>query len=148
MDGKKKFHFIACEILFREACYCASKSRSVVDITFVPKKLHDLGEAKMSEALQRQIELVDASKYDAILMGYGLCSYGVRGLHADIPLVIPRAHDCITLLMGSKELYSEYFDNNPGTYFHSSGWIERDSETGEEGIASQLGINKTYEEYA
>jgi hypothetical protein len=148
VSGKKMYYLIVCEIMFREACACAAKSRSVVDIAFMPKKLHDLGEAKMSEALQRQIDQVDAEKYDAILLCYGLCNYGVRSLHAEIPIVIPRAHDCIALLMGSRDKYAKYFDDNPGTFFHSTGWIERDTETEDgEGIASQLGIDKSYEEY-
>jgi hypothetical protein len=148
-NGRKRFHLIACEILFREVCFCAAKCRNVIDITFMPKKLHGLGESKMSAALQRQIDQVEAEKYDAILLCYGLCNYGVRNLHSKIPLVIPRAHDCITLLMGSKDKYKDYFDKNPGTYFHSPGWIERDSgdDEEEEGIASQLGINKSYEDY-
>lgn len=146
-NGKKMYHLIVCEILFREACFCAAQSRNIIDITFMSKKLHDLGEEKMSDALQRQIDQIDAQKYDAILMGYGLCNYGIRGLHADIPIAIPRAHDCIALLMGSRDKYDEYFANNPGTFFHSTGWIERDSDSGEEGIASQLGIDKSHEEY-
>lgn len=40
-------------------------------------------------------------------------------------MVIPRAHDCITLLLGSKEKYKTIFEKNPGTYWFSSGWIER-----------------------
>jgi len=146
MSEKRRFHLIACEIMFREVCLCAAKSCNVIDLTFMPKKLHDLGEAKMSGNLQRQIDQIDPEKYDAILLCYGLCNYGVRGLHAEIPIVIPRAHDCITLLMGSKDKYKEYFAKNPGTFFHSTGWIERDSDEAE-GIASQLGINKSYEEY-
>ncbi|MDR1580729.1 MAG: DUF1638 domain-containing protein [Synergistaceae bacterium] len=149
-NEKKRFVFLVCEILYREACYCVAMSRNVVDIAVLPKKLHNIGEAKMSAALQERIDSVDSEKYDAILLGYGLCNYGVRGLHHPIlPLVIPKAHDCIALLMGSKERYREYFDDNPGTFFHSSGWIERDSadNTDEESISAILGINKTYEEY-
>jgi hypothetical protein len=134
--------------MFREACYCAAKSPSVVDISFMPKKLHDLGEARMSAAIQERIDALDASLYDAILLGYGLCNYGVRGLCAPVPLVIPRAHDCIALLMGSRERYDDYFGSNPGTFYHSSGWIERDWDSGDEGIAGQLGIDKSREEYA
>ncbi|MFV1980286.1 MAG: DUF1638 domain-containing protein [Rhodothermia bacterium] len=33
--------------------------------------------------------------------------------------VLPRAHDCITLLMGSRTRYLEYFKAHPGTYFRS-----------------------------
>ncbi|MHC4061744.1 MAG: DUF1638 domain-containing protein [Planctomycetota bacterium] len=46
------------------------------------------------------------------------------GLSAKIPIVIPRGHDCITLLLGSKEKYREYFDSHRGVYWYSPGWIE------------------------
>jgi len=124
-------------------------SKNIVDIKFMPKGLHDIGESKMYEKLQQEINAVDNNKYDAILLCYGLCNNGVRNLNAKIPIVIPRAHDCITLLLGSKNRYREYFDGNPGTFFKSSGWIERDVNPGdtEGNVISQLGIDKSYEDY-
>jgi hypothetical protein len=149
MDSPKCFKIIACEIMFREICYCASQSRNIIDIQFMEKGLHDIGEAKMAAKLQAAIDQADTKKYDAVLLGYGLCNNGIRGLHAGLPLAVPRAHDCITLLLGSKEKYHEYFDNNPGTFFKSPGWIERDPgpAASEQSITSQLGMNKTYQEY-
>jgi hypothetical protein len=51
--------------------------------------------------------------------------------------------------MGSKEKYKDYFDNNPGTFFLSPGWLERNKDPGdtEDSVPTQLGIVKTYEEY-
>jgi hypothetical protein len=40
-------------------------------------------------------------------------------------MVAPRAHDCIALLMGSRERHQAYFDANPGAYYQSTGWLER-----------------------
>ena len=139
----ERYILIGCEIMFREICLCAANSKNIIDFQFMPKGLHDMGEKVMSEALQKVIDEVDIEKYNAILLGYGLCNYGVKGIHARIPIVIPRAHDCITLFMGSKEKYLDYFQNNPGTYFHTSGWLERSSFgiDGEENVMSQLGIN-------
>ena len=55
-----------------------------------------------------------------------LCSNGLVGLTArNIPVVVPRAHDCITLFLGSKERYLDYFQSHTGVYFKTSGWIER-----------------------
>lgn len=120
-----------------------------MDITFLPKGLHDSGEKKMSTRLQETIDQVDPAKYEAILLGYGLCNNGIRGLHAALPLVVTRAHDCITLLLGSKEKYAAYFQNNPGTYYMSPGWVERnpDSRENADSITTQLGMNRTYQEY-
>ena len=149
MESIKRYLIISCEILFREVCFCASKSKHIIDVAFQKKGLHDIGEAEMSKELQKVINQVDYDKYSAILLCYGLCNNGVRNLHAPIPMVIPRAHDCITLLLGSKEKYSEYFANNIGTFFHSSGWLERDMHPNETdgSITQKLGIDKSYINY-
>jgi hypothetical protein len=68
---------------------------------------------------------VPAEKYDAIVLGYGLCSSILAGLTTPhTKLVIPRAHDCITLFLGSKERYLNCFSESPGTYYFTSGWLE------------------------
>ena len=114
---------IACDVLHREISYCISRSTNVVDAKFLKKGIHDLGQVEMFKALRDEVRRVPQDQYDAILLGYALCSYGIAGLVADqIPLVVPRAHDCITLLLGSKEKYQSYFDNHPGTYYRSTGW--------------------------
>lgn len=149
MSKNKRYKLITCEILFREVCFCASKCKNIIDITFMSKGLHDIGECKMSEKLQTEIDKLDDEKYEAILLCYGLCNNGIRGLHSKLPLILPKAHDCITLLLGSRNRYDKYFHENPGTFFKSPGWIERDinpNET-EQSVTSQLGMNKTYQEY-
>lgn len=86
--------------------------------------LHDMG-AAMRPQLQERIDAADGQGYDAILLGYALCGRGTEGLRAGVTqLVLPRAHDCIGLLMGSRHRYQAYFDSHPGTYYRSPGWIE------------------------
>lgn len=149
MIYRKRYKLIACEVLFREISHCAARCSSIVDITFMEKSLHDVGTKKMSERLQSEIDKVDTEKYDTILLCYGLCNNGIAGLRSSLPIVIPRAHDCITLLMGSKEKYKDYFESNPGTFFFSSGWLERNKDPGdtEDSIPTQLGMGKTYQDY-
>ena len=134
--------------MLREACFCIARSRNIIDPVFMGKGLHNLCDGKMRELLQVEIDKVEPGKYEAILLGYGLCNNGTRDLHASIPLVIPKAHDCITCFLGSKEKYRNFFDDNPGTYYLSPGWIERNTDNyeGEQSIPQQLGI-ATYEEY-
>jgi len=149
MNEPKHLMLIACAVLHRECYHCASISKNIIDIKLCEKGLHDIGAAKMSARLQAEIDAVPADKYDAILLAYGLCNNGTVGLRAKLPIVIPRAHDCISLLLGSKERYKEYFDKNPGTYYRSSGWIERDSsyKAGPDGTISQM-PSSLYQEYA
>ncbi|MFN7932116.1 MAG: DUF1638 domain-containing protein [Bryobacteraceae bacterium] len=119
-----RFQLISCEVLFREMCDAVAHSPHQVDVQFLSKGLHDLGGKAMRVELQKRID--GAGACDAVLLGYALCGNGLHGLEArTVPLVAPRAHDCIALLMGSRELYAEYFDANPGTYFRSTGWLER-----------------------
>ncbi len=125
-DGQRRLKLFACEIMFREFCSLVATSKNRVDPEFLPKGLHDIGRQAMSSRIRQALDAVDETEYDAILLGYALCSGGVVGLEArKIPLIVPRAHDCITLFLGDRKRYDEYFFANPCTYFKTSGWIER-----------------------
>ncbi len=118
----------------REAYFCAARSQNVVDVVLMPQGLHnepDRLRREVQKALERTRDIQDRP-YDASLLGYGLCSNGVVGLGAEIPIVIPRAHDCITLLLGSKDRYQEYFDSHRGVYWYSPGWIESGKQPSQE----------------
>jgi hypothetical protein len=145
-----RLKLIACEILFRELCAAVARSTNQVDLEFLPKGLHDIGQAGMSARLGEVLAAVDESKYDAVVLGYALCSNGVVGLAArSVPLVVPRGHDCITLFFGSKERYLDYFRTNPGVYFKTTGWIERGEGLEQyraESIGHRAGMTQSYEE--
>lgn len=135
-----KLKLISCEIFYREFNSVIARSPNTVDAEFLPKGLHDIGTSGMGERIQAAVDRVDAKMYDAILIGYGLCNNGIIGLVSrENPIVAPRAHDCITLFLGSKERYLDYFQNNPGVYFQTTGWIERGEANGE---LSQLSVGQ------
>jgi hypothetical protein len=142
---------ISCEVFYREMCAVIARSPNRVDMEFLPKGLHDIGAKGMLERVQAVLDAQDETRYDTILFGYGLCNNGLNGLQArSLPVVIPKAHDCITLFLGSKERYREYFDSHPGVYFLTSGWIERgdiSEDLHELTIEHQTGMDKTYEEF-
>jgi hypothetical protein len=119
----KRFKVIACEATALQAEIVAKECGNDIDIMTLDIGLHAVGKEKMPLEMQKAIDQVDSSRYDAILLAYGLCNNGICGLHAAIPLVVPRAHDCITLFMGSKEKYRAYFDTHPGTMFVSAGTL-------------------------
>lgn len=138
---------IACEVLLREICLCAAYSRNTISIEFLKRGLHDNPDILRSE-VQKKIDETDESFYEGILLGYALCSNGTVGVKArGIPLVIPKAHDCVTLFLGSKEEYKRYFSDNPGTYYYTSGWLERLGSTVERRIQDGRGLGKKYKEY-
>lgn len=129
------YKLIACSVLQREFALLASKSANTIDITTVRQQYHETP-AILTQILQEEIDRIDANTdphtndlsrrdIDAILLGYGLCSNATLGLHSKkYKLVIPKAHDCATLVMGSKEAYQEYFETYEGSYFFTRGWYE------------------------
>jgi len=136
---------IACEVVSRELYWCAARARRAVDLTLLEQGLHD-----NSDLCRRRLqELIDAAgpdRYDALVLGYGLCNNSLAGIRAGrIRMVIPRAHDCITLLLGSKERYARLFAESPGTYWFSSGWMESWEGGGERAEPRQnSGLGPTY----
>jgi len=139
---------IACEVLAREAYLCAAYSPHIVDIELLEKGLHDTPETLRCE-LQARIDNADG-RYGAVLLGYGLCSNSTAGLVArEAALVLPRAHDCITLYLGSRARYEGEFFAHPGTYYYTADYVERSD--GESSVAlgavSDEQRRKTYDEY-
>jgi hypothetical protein len=79
---------------------------------------------ELKKALQAKIDQA-SEQADVLLLGYGLCSMAVVGLHATTAhLVIPRVDDCIAIFLGSCNAYKEQARKEPGTYYLTKGWIE------------------------
>ncbi|MDR1024706.1 MAG: DUF1638 domain-containing protein, partial [Treponema sp.] len=132
--------------------YLCSKSRNNIDITFLRQGNHNVPDI-LRKVLQDEIDSVESGKdyhtndtriyaphikddFDAVLIGYGLCSNGIVGISSNkYKLVIPRGHDCITFLLGSKERYGQYFTNMPGTYWYTMSWIECGTNQSEDSLA-------------
>ena len=150
------YKVIACEIAFREFCYTAARSPNLIDLEFLTQGYHDIPVTGRAD-IQKRIHAVPAGRYDAILLGYGLCSNILTGVTtAHTPLVIPRAHDCITFFLGSKERYRECFDSKPGTYYYTSGWLECAKRRGSTGpiwggaslpASANTSLKATYEQW-
>jgi len=135
-----RFKFIVCKVLQKEAYFCAAHSKNTIDIVLMAQGLHNEPD-KLRTEVQAQLNCTTDAQdrpYDAALLGYGLCSNGIVGLSAEIPLIVPRGHDCITLLLGSKEKYREYFDSHRGIYWYSPGWIDHNYQPGKERYESTL----------
>jgi hypothetical protein len=122
---------IACEVFTREVCACLAHTPHVIDMEFTPVSSHDRPET-MRKLLQEKIDAIDACtdrEYDAILLCLGLCGNATAGLVCrSTRLVMPRAHDCATILLGSKALFRKHFEHMPSQPFTSRGHIERNRE--------------------
>jgi len=143
------FKLIACNVFFREICAEAALSPHVIDLEFTEKGEHDRPDI-LRTMLQEKIDAASASgKYDAVLLAFGLCGNALAGIAGgNIRLVIPRAHDCCTIFLGSKTRFVQYFKDNPSRPFSSVGYRERgDSSVRTSDVHNMIGLNKTYEEY-
>ena len=160
---------LTCEVLARSVYLCAARSPHVVDVHLNRRGLHD-DPPNLRTILQGEIDAISAVRadaagaagvsgtpgevgapYDAILLAYGLCGAATAGLRAgSIPLVVPRAHDCITLFLGSRDRYTAEFTGHPGTYWYVQDFVERSDDGGQfagMGAVSDAEARATYEEY-
>ena len=103
----KRLKLIGCDVFMRELCFLIAQSPHIFDVEFTEKDSHDRSD-NLRRIIQKKIDDCVGKNYDAILLVYGLCGNSTVGLKArDLPLVIPRAHDCCTLFLGSKDLFQE-----------------------------------------
>lgn len=119
-----RYKVISCNVFKRELEYLAKYSPHTLEIEYL-----ELGEHArpnvLRKKLQQKIDETIGKKYDAILLGYGLCGLSTSSLEAkDTPLVIPRSHDCCAILLGSRKRFEELFSSMPSTPFSSIGYIE------------------------
>ncbi|HZW00562.1 MAG TPA: DUF1638 domain-containing protein [Candidatus Deferrimicrobium sp.] len=140
---------LTCEVLARSVYLCAARSPHVVDVRLNRRGLHD-DPPNLRTILQAQVD-ESGAPYDAVVLAYGLCGGAIAGLRAGaIPLVVPRAHDCITLFLGSRDRYSAEFLGHPGTYWYVQDYLERTddgSAFGGVGSGSDTTTQATYDEY-
>lgn len=115
---------ISCGVLEPEVRHYAAGRPHVRRLEFLPQGLHE-DPARMRAELQAAVDRAEADPaIGAIVLVYGLCSRGVENLRHDrCPLVLARAHDCVTLFLGDKDRYAAYQRAHPGTYWYQPGWI-------------------------
>lgn len=131
-----RLKLLACKALYRECSLLSSQSRNFIDATYLQQGLHDTPNL-LHQALQSEIDRIDEGNdlysckprlnkdFDAIILGYGLCSNALIGLFSKkYKIIVPRCDDCIALFLGSYKKYREYFDQHCGTYWYNASWIE------------------------
>lgn len=132
---------ICCNVFQREASWCIARSPHIIDPEYTELGEHSRSDS-LRQLLQSRIDAAEASSkaYDAVLLLFGLCGNATVGLQArSRPLVIPRAHDCCTILLGSRGRFVEHFASAPSTPFSSAGYLERGDyflRTAEDGATS------------
>lgn len=139
---------LTCEVLARAVYLSAATSPNVVDVRLNRRGLHDTP-PELRLTLQGEIDAV-GPPYDAVVLAYGLCGGGSAGLRATkVPLVIARAHDCITLFLGDRARYASEAKAHPGTFWYVQDYLERadDGPFAGLGAASDSAARATHAEY-
>ncbi len=124
-----KTYAIACAVLAVDMKHTARQLGLDLECKFLEAGLHNnpkLLLEKLQQAIDEISALGDGSR---IIIGYGVCGKGTIGIKSrNIPLVIPKVHDCIALFLGGDKAYKREFKKYPGTYYLSSGWCQENAE--------------------
>ncbi|MCL2741184.1 MAG: DUF1638 domain-containing protein [Oscillospiraceae bacterium] len=119
-----KLMLVCCEVFTREACRAIAGSPNVVDVVFTPKGAHN-DSAFLNRYIRKVLDGVEGA-YDAVIMGFALCGNGLLGIGSDrYDLIIPRAHDCCAIFMGSNGRFREAFGDRLSSEWCSTGYMER-----------------------
>jgi len=115
---------VACKVL-QDVLERLLPAELTQNVSFMDYGLHRVP-AKMTGSLQEVI--ADIEEPSLVVLGYGLCGNGLRGIKAGPhTLLVPRTDDCIALLLGSYQAYVREFQTVPGTYYLTKGWLESGS---------------------
>lgn len=112
---------IGCRTLERELLAAIEETGCTDPVTWIPSGLH-ADPRQLRTHLQYLLD--ELSGADRVLMAMGYCGHAVVGLHTgDFTLVVPRADDCITLLLGS-EARRQAIRREGEAYFFTQGWLD------------------------
>lgn len=115
---------LACQV-FQHLIEKYLPTSSPNQVTYLDYGLHAVPN-QLRETVQRQLDSLPEPSL--VILGYGLCGNGLRGIRSGMhTLVIPRSDDCIAILLGSYQAYQDAFNQQPGTYYLTKGWLESGS---------------------
>jgi hypothetical protein len=123
-DKRKPIFILACQVM--QSLIEPHSPKTDVPTQYMDYGLH-VRPQNMTPTLQAQLDALPEPSL--VLIGYGLCGNGLDGLKAGPhTLIIPRADDCIAILLGSYQTYIREFQAQPGTYYLTKGWLESGSD--------------------
>ena len=141
---------IACDVFEEYINDLIIPSSHTITPMYLKMEAH-LKPDKLHQKLQDMIDGAEGYSYDVILMAYGLCGNAINGITArSIPLVIPRAHDCCTLFLGSIDRFLEHFSDNLSAQWTSSSYLAKSNEgmysANMKNMLSYFGLSEEYED--
>lgn len=114
---------IACKVVEDEIAALGGRAAHLVRREYFEIGLHDRP-FELRATLAGAIARAEADPVvQNILLVYGLCGLALVDLAPRrCTLIVPRAHDCMTLFLGSKERYAACMARDPATYWYAPGW--------------------------
>ena len=131
---------IACRTIEHELRAAMCACRCCDEVIWLESGLHDVP-AKLHGVLQDALD--GCTGFDTVLLAMGFCGNSVLGLRSGgFQLVLPRADDCITLLLGSTARRVELLSER--AYFMTEGWLrgERNLWREYEHVVERYGKNR------
>ena len=114
---------IACRTIEDELACAQGACGAELPVFWLESGLHNTPK-KLRTRVQEAVDQAQEAGYGRLLLAMGFCGNSVEGVKlAGAQLVMPRADDCITLLLGSF-LRRKALEAQGGTYFMTKGWIE------------------------
>lgn len=118
------FAVVTCDVFQEELAVFGGDAPPWRAIEYLEMGLHDRPD-ELRIAVQQKVKLLDQrEEVDSIVLAYGLCGNGLVGVGAGrCQLILPKAHDCISILLGSAQRHQAVLKEEPHTYFYSPGWV-------------------------
>ena len=131
------FLLIACDVFQETIDKILVQTPYKITTKYIKMEAH-LHPKILHEDIQTIIDHAEGQVYDIILLAYGLCGNATDGITArTIPIVIPKAHDCCTLFLGSINKFLQDFGDNLSAQWTNSSYLAKSSE----GVYTPLGEN-------
>lgn len=116
-------HLVCCEVFRPELEWLAASMPNSPMPVYLEQGLHETPE-ELRKRLQEKIDLLEENGEERIVLGYGLCGRSLTGVFSRrATLIMPKAHDCIAVLLDSKRSDDATSSLDCGTFWTSPGWL-------------------------
>ena len=114
-----KTEIVCCETIRNELCAAMESSGARYPVHWLPAGLHNV-----PKDLHRTLQTIfDQISCGRLLLAMGLCGNAISGAWTrDFELILPRADDCISLLLGQERRLA--LGREKPTYYLTKGWLD------------------------